>query len=159
MLAQRFADAMAELASGVVVITAARADGRPTGLAATSVCSYSITPPSLLAAIADSARSHPVLLDAPRFGAHILRAEQEEVAAVFAGRGEDKFSGLDWGWEQEVPRIADGLAFLACRREAVFHHGDHSILIGAVERVDVAGGAPLLYLRRRMGRLRQAGTG
>ena len=46
--AELFHEAMSSLASGVVVVTARRADGHPCGLAATSVASYSADPPSLL---------------------------------------------------------------------------------------------------------------
>ena len=42
-----FRDAMSALASGVAVITARRADGRPAGLLATSIAAYSAAPASI----------------------------------------------------------------------------------------------------------------
>ena len=145
-----FHEAMASLASGVVVITARHDAGHPCGLAATSVASYSANPPSLLASIDHSSRCHPALRDCGQFGVHLLRAGQEPLARVFAGKGDDKFAGLDWEWDEDVPRLGDVLAYLRCRRAENFERYDHTILIGDVAGGGYAGGEPLLYSQRRM---------
>jgi flavin reductase ActVB len=149
-LAEQFRDAMASLASGVAVITARRSDGHPCGLAATSVSAFSASPPSVLASVAHSSRCHAALVESARFGIHILRADEEPVARVFAGKGDDKFGGLDWDWDGEVPRLGGALAYLRCEHGATFERYDHSILIGDVEAVRLGEGVPLLYARRRM---------
>jgi flavin reductase ActVB len=149
-LAHLFREAMSSLASGVAVITARREDGSPCGLAATSVSSFSASPPSVVASVAHSSRCHGALAGCERFGVHILRADEEPVARVFAGRGDDKFAGLGWDWDGDVPRLAGTLAYLACRRSATFDHHDHSLLIGDIETGALRGGEPLLYARRRM---------
>lgn len=141
---------MASLASGVGVITARSGPGRACGLAATSITSYSAQPPSLLVCIDHSSRCHEALASSERFGVHILRADQEPLARVFAGRGEDKFAGLDWEWDGDVPRLADTLAYLRCRRRARFALYDHTILVGDLDGGHVSGGEPLLYAQRRM---------
>ena len=147
---QLFHEAMASLASGVVVITARRDDGHPCGLAATSVASYSAAPPSLLASIAHESRCHPALCACEQFGVHLLREGQEPLARVFAGKGDDKFGGLDWAWDADVPRLKGVLAYVRCRRVENFDHYDHTILIGDVAGGLYEGGEPLLYSRRRM---------
>ena len=152
-----FHEAMASLASGVVVVTARDAGGHPCGLAATSVASYSADPPSVLASIGHTSRCHPALRDCGQFGVHLLRAGQEPLARVFAGRGDDKFAGLDWEWDEDVPRLAGVLAYLRCRRSENFDHYDHTILIGDVVGGEYEGGEPLLYSRRRMDWLLRAG--
>lgn len=141
---------MASLVSGVVVVTARREDGRPCGLAATSVASYSADPPSLIASISHSSRCHGALAGCEHFGMHILRAGDEPVARVFAGRGDDKFAGLGWRWDGEVPELLSALAYLRCRRAAKFEHYDHTILIGDLAGGRLDHGEPLLYARRRM---------
>lgn len=146
-----FADAMAELASGVAVITARRSDGQPFGLTVISIASYSADPPSVIFAIDHEARSHPPLLEAAEHGVHLLAAGQEGIARAFAGKGDAKFAGLDWEWDGEVPAIAGVLAYLRCRRTGAYGHGDHSILVGEALEVRVGAGEPLLYLRRRLG--------
>jgi flavin reductase (DIM6/NTAB) family NADH-FMN oxidoreductase RutF len=145
-----FIEAMASLASGVAVITARRADGNPCGLAATSVASYSAHPPSLLASISHASRCHDALAGCERFGVHLLRADEAELAHVFAGRGEDKFGPLDWRWDGDVPELGGTLAYLRCRRAHNFARYDHTILIGDIEAGRVEEGKPLLYARRRM---------
>jgi flavin reductase (DIM6/NTAB) family NADH-FMN oxidoreductase RutF len=145
-----FHEAMASLASGVSVITARRPDGSPCGLAATSVSSYSAEPPSLLAAISHASRCHDALAGCDRFGVHILHAGEEHVARAFAARAEDKFAGLDWRWDDDVPELAGALAYLRCRRTANFSRYDHTIVIGDIEGGRLEHAEPLLYARRRM---------
>jgi flavin reductase (DIM6/NTAB) family NADH-FMN oxidoreductase RutF len=141
---------MASLASGVTVLTARRGDGHPCGLAATSVASYSAEPPSLLASVAHESRCHRALSESERFGVHILRADELDVARVFAGKGDDKFGGLDWRWDGDVPELTGTIAYLRCRRVANFERYDHTILIGDLDGGRIETGEPLLYARRRM---------
>jgi flavin reductase (DIM6/NTAB) family NADH-FMN oxidoreductase RutF len=145
-----FKDAMSSLASGVAVLTARRPDGNPCGLAATSVASYSAHPPSLLASVAHSSRCHLALTGSEQFGVHILRADEADMAEVFAGKGDDKFAGLDWRWDGAVPQLTGTIAYLRCRRSANFERYDHTILIGDIESGRFQHGEPLLYARRRM---------
>jgi flavin reductase (DIM6/NTAB) family NADH-FMN oxidoreductase RutF len=153
---QLFREAMSHLASGVAVITARRPDGRPCGLAATSITSYSAHPPSLLVSIWHGSRCHPALAASERFGVHLLRAGQLGVAHAFADReSEDKFASLDWRWDEDVPELADALAYLRCRRAENFVRYDHTVLIGDLERGRLEPGEPLLYARRRMDWLMQ----
>jgi flavin reductase (DIM6/NTAB) family NADH-FMN oxidoreductase RutF len=151
-----FRDAMAHLASGVAVVTARRPDGEPCGIAATSLVSYSIRPPSLLVSVWHESRCHAALTRAERFGVHLLRSDQEPVARRFADRlAEDKFGGLSWGWDGEVPELSGVLAYLRCRRAENFVRYDHTILIGDLESVRMEPGEPLVYARRRMDWLMQ----
>lgn len=145
-----FVEAMASLASGVAVITARRSDGHPCGLAATSISSYSAHPPSVLVSVSHSSRCHDALVASERFGAHVLRADELDLASEFAGRGDDKFGGVDWRWDGDVPELGGTLAYLRCRRTATFQHHDHSVLIGDIETGRIEQGEPLLYARRRM---------
>jgi flavin reductase ActVB len=145
-----FHEAMASLASGVAVITARRPDGHPCGLSATSVVSYSAAPPSLLVSIDQASRCHDALANSELFGVHLLHAGQEPLARVFAGKGADKFEGLDWGWDEDVPELAHTLAYLRCRRAENFSRYDHTILVGDVEGGRHEHGEPLLYAQRRM---------
>jgi flavin reductase (DIM6/NTAB) family NADH-FMN oxidoreductase RutF len=146
-----FRDAMAALCSGVAVITARRDDGQPCGLVATSVSSFSAAPPSVLVSVDHSSRCHRALVDGDTFGVHVLAAEQEPLARVFAGKGEDKFAGVDWSWDDGVARIEGALAYLRCRRGALFELYDHSLLVGDVTGGSLTPGEPLVYMSRRFG--------
>src|SRR5437763_17122045 len=123
---------MAGLCSGVAVITARREDGNPCGLVATSVSSFSAQPPSVLVSVDHSSRCHRAPVDGDTFGVHVLSSDQEPLAHVFAGKGEDKFAGVDWAWDGDVARIDGALAYLRCRRSALFELYDHSLLVADV---------------------------
>jgi flavin reductase (DIM6/NTAB) family NADH-FMN oxidoreductase RutF len=146
-----FREAMAGLASGVAVITARRPDGDPCGLVATSVSSFSAEPPSALVSVAHTSRCHSALAEGNFFGVHILAADQQSLAHVFAGLGDDKFAGVEWDWDDGVPQIAGALSYLRCRRSALFELYDHSLLVGDVTNGHVTPGEPLVYMARRMG--------
>ena len=145
-----FCDAMAEMATGMTVLTARDADGAPRGLLVTSLCSYSVDPPSILACIERSRGSHAPLTRCRHFGVHLLASDQATVADAFALNGAPKFERVEWRWERGVPVLAGVLVFPRCRRVAVFAHGDHSIVIGEVLHGSRTAREPLLYLRRRM---------
>ena len=81
-----FRNAMAGLAAGVAVVTARRSDAHPCGLVATSVSSFSATPPSLLVSVAHSSRCHDALTSGDAFGVHVLAAHQE-IAVEYGDAG------------------------------------------------------------------------
>jgi flavin reductase (DIM6/NTAB) family NADH-FMN oxidoreductase RutF len=146
-----FREAMSSLCSGVAVITARRDDGEPCGLVATSVSSFSASPPSVLVSVDHSSRCHRALVDGDTFGVHVLGAEQEPLARVFAGKGEDKFADVAWSWDDGVARIEGALSYLRCRRSALFELYDHSLLVGDVTGGSLTGGEPLVYMSRTFG--------
>jgi flavin reductase (DIM6/NTAB) family NADH-FMN oxidoreductase RutF len=150
-VAELFREAMAGLCAGVAVVTARRPDGKPCGLAATSVSSLSANPPSILVSVNHSSRCHDALTEGSHFGVHLLSAPQEPIAREFAGRGDDKFAGIDWSWDDGVPRIEGALAYLRCARGAVFEVYDHTLVVGDVTGGALAPGAPLIYMSRSMG--------
>jgi flavin reductase (DIM6/NTAB) family NADH-FMN oxidoreductase RutF len=153
-----FREAMTHLASGVAVITARRADGGPCGIAATSLTSYSAHPPSLLVSVWHVSRCHDALAGSERFGVHLLKSDELYLAQRFANRELDpteKFAGLDWSWDEDVPQLGGTLAYLRCRRAENFVRYDHTILIGDLEGGRLEEGEPLLYARRRMDWLMQ----
>ncbi len=148
-LREPFLDAMSQLVTRLAVVTARRDDGEPVGLLVSSLCSFSVRPPSVLVAIDEASRSCPVLAGCSHFGVHLLGAEQGPVADLFAAPGADRFGGQDWRWDGEVPRLAGTPVFLLCVPARVLAHGDHLILIGDVVRVEATPGTPLVHHRRR----------
>lgn len=148
---ERFLDVMSEHATSVAVVSARRADGTPGGLLVSSLCSYSARPPSLLVAVDAASRSYPMMVACRGFGVHLLGDGDAALARTFASRSPDKFAGLDWRWDDDVPRIGGVNAYLRCRVTAVFPHGDHAVVIGEVDEMATAPGPPLVHYRRRLG--------
>jgi len=151
-----FREAMTHLASGVAVVTARRHDGVPCGIAATSLTSYSAHPPSLLVSVWHASRCHAALAACERFGVHLLRSDELALAQRFADRElADKFAGVEWSWDGDVPELRGTLAYLRCRRSGNHVQYDHTVLIGDLEGGRLEQGEPLLYARRRMDWLMQ----
>ena len=151
-----FREAMTHLASGVAVITARRPDGLPCGIAATSLTSYSAHPPSLLVSVWRESRCHDALAECDHLGVHLLKSDELALAERFANRElPDKFDGVEWSWDEDVPELAGTLAYLRCRRAANFAKYDHTVLIGDLEGGRLEQGEPLVYARRRMDWLMQ----
>ena len=150
---REFRDTLARWASGVTIVTA-RHGGEPIGMTAASFSSLSLDPPLVLVCIARSATSHDGLVAAPGFAVHILGAEQDDVSALFAQPGTDKFAGFpDERGLFDVPLLPAGVARLVCAPHEALEGGDHTILIGRVVQTELAGTDPLLYCNRTYGRL------
>ena len=68
--------------------------------------------------------------------------------------GADKFGGHpDEPGPFGVPLLPFGVARLVCARHAALTGGDHTILVGRVVSIELAGTDPLLYCNRAYGRL------
>jgi flavin reductase len=138
-----FRKAMRRLTAAVTVITTAH-DERRYGMTATAVTSVSTDPPSLLVCINRSASLHEPLIRSGRFCVNILLAEQTDVAQAFSGGvpQELRFAQAHWS----VPFLRDAQANIFCEADAMSSYGTHSIIIGKVSDVQVAGRVtPLLY--------------
>ncbi|SEQ92697.1 flavin reductase ActVB [Lentzea xinjiangensis] len=144
-----FTDAMSRLVSGLAVVTTRQAGGQPCGLLVSSICSYSVAPPSVLVVLDHASRCRDPLARCAEFGVHVLGSDEERTARTFASRGADKFAGVGWEWDGAVPRLCAAPIYLRCTAKAVFDHGDHTVLIGEVTRTAVAEAEPLVCYRRQ----------
>lgn len=144
-----FTDAMSRLVSGLAVVTTRQATGQPCGLLVSSICSYSVDPPSVLVVVDHASRCRDPLTHCGEFGVHVLGNAQERTARTFASRGADKFADVGWEWDGAVPRLYAAPIYLRCTTAAVFDHGDHTVLIGEVARTEVTDAEPLVCYRRQ----------
>jgi flavin reductase (DIM6/NTAB) family NADH-FMN oxidoreductase RutF len=88
--------------------------------------------------------------DARRFAVNVLRAGQEDLAAVFASKrvGREKFESVTHVDAHGVPVLDGALAWLACDLRELHPGGDHTIGIGAVTHLDAdPDGEPLVWFR------------
>ena len=141
--------AMARLATGVTVVTTTTPAG-PVGMTASAVCSLSLEPVQLLVCVAQALPTHRALGASPAFAVNVLGEGQEGLAERFATPGIDRFAGVGLRGDQDLPVLAEALAWFVCRTEDRLPGGDHSIFIGRVEACghDEAGGRPLVYFGR-----------
>jgi flavin reductase (DIM6/NTAB) family NADH-FMN oxidoreductase RutF len=159
--ADDFRRVMSHFATGVTIITAWDAAGRPTGLTASSFTSVSLNPPLILVCVSQKAQSYPAIKAAGRFAVNILSRGQETVSRRFAtapsASGDEKFAGLDYRpGALGLPILTDALAELECTVVHAYPGGDHTIFVAQVEAADCRGDAgkePLLYFRGKYSRL------
>lgn len=150
-------DAMGTFATGVTVVTSLGDNGEPVGLTANSFTSVSLDPPLLLVCPARSASTTEALESCEHFAVNILRSEQEHISTLFATKGTDRFSEIEFDTsENGVPIIHDALANFECRTHALHEGGDHLILIGKITRARFTSDhEPLLYYQGRYRGIRE----
>lgn len=142
-------DAMRRLASAVAVVSAKSRDGGAVGMAATSVTSLSMSPPSLLVCINRQAGLHASMFIGAKFNVNLLGNQHRDVASAFGGSmaRELRFGVGEWSNDiQNLPALGDAQAVIGCEVDRMITYGTHSIVVGAVREVRVAGEVqPLIY--------------
>jgi flavin reductase (DIM6/NTAB) family NADH-FMN oxidoreductase RutF len=140
--------AMREFASGVALVTTGRGEQR-TGCTATSLCSLSLDPPSLIVCMALTSSTLPRIRANGTFGVNILAGADAEFADRFAGRtglkGSARFAQGDWTTlVTGAPLLRGALACIDCAVEEVFERHTHALIIGRVAAVRRGGAAAAL---------------
>jgi len=153
--AERFREALSSFPSGVTIVTTADSRGEWRGFTATSFCSVSMEPPLVLVCLANTAECHPAFSVGTRWVVHIISGEHAELAKRFATRGADKFAGSAFDANDHgLPVLPGAVVMLECSRDAVYPAGDHTVLLGRVDRVEFGDGTPAVYYRRGFHELR-----
>ena len=152
--ATEYRDVIGHFATGVAIVTSHGDDG-PAGLTTNAVTSLSLDPLLLLVCFDNDARTLPAVRSARRFAVNVLRAGQEDLAAVFASKrvGREKFESVTHTVEHGVPVLDDALAWVACELVELLPGGDHTIGIGSVVAGAASQGEPLVFHRGRYVRL------
>src|ERR1700709_1437580 len=91
-----FRNALGTYATGVTVITAAGADGKPHGLTCNSFASVSLSPPLALWSLGMFSQRLGVFQTPTHFAVNVLDSSQQSLAKQFANSAEDKFAGVEW---------------------------------------------------------------
>ncbi|MCS3928113.1 flavin reductase (DIM6/NTAB) family NADH-FMN oxidoreductase RutF [Bradyrhizobium elkanii] len=148
-----FRNALGTYGTGVTIITAMAADGKPYGITCNSFASVSLNPPLVLWSLGFYSSSLPVFQNASHFAVHILGTSQQALANKFAKSSEDKFAGVDWTpGLGNAPVLAESVANFQCRSVNRYYGGDHVIFLGAVEAYAYSAKEPLLFARGGYGR-------
>jgi flavin reductase (DIM6/NTAB) family NADH-FMN oxidoreductase RutF len=133
-------------ATGVAVVTTRDESGRVYGLTMNAVSSLSLDPSLFLICVDRTSKSLCALLESEVFAINFLAREQEELSRVFASKVEDKFAGVGYHTSLTGAPLLDGaLAAVECSVIDTYPGGDHVIVSGQVENVEITGGEPLLF--------------
>jgi flavin reductase (DIM6/NTAB) family NADH-FMN oxidoreductase RutF len=149
-----FRRVLGHFATGVTVVTTVDANRRPTGLTVSAFASLSLDPPLVLVCVDHKSQSYPALMEHGRFAVNVLGLGHEPISRRFATTTADKFDGVAYAVSPlGLPLIEGALAHIECTTVSTHVEGDHTILVGRVERTGLGDGEPLLYFRGKYGRL------
>lgn len=150
-----FRRALGTFATGVTIVTAAAADGKPIGLTCNSFASVSLNPPLVLWSLSTFSPSMSVFQNASHFAVNVLGVSQRDLATQFARPADDKFAGVRWQRGLgDAPLLADTVAAFQCRTVARYNGGDHIIFLGAVEAYAYNHAEPLLFAHGGFGQFK-----
>ena len=137
----------------VVTVVTFDAEEGPCGLTIGSFVSLSLDPPLVCFNVQKDSTIHDQIVKADRFLVHVLKDDQAELSDLFANPEHavrENFNGsrTEIG-PDNIPTLRDYLVRFNCRTTEVLEGGDHSILLGCVEKVDEGNpGRPIVYHQR-----------
>ncbi len=146
-----YRDTIGRFATGVTIVTTTGPDG-PAGMTTNAVTSLSLDPLLLLVCFDRGSRTLDVVRQSRRFAVNVLRAQDVELAAVFASKrvAREKFDSVTHTNAHGVPVLDTALAWIACELRELLAGGDHMIGIGEVTGIGhEEDGDPLVYFRGR----------
>jgi 3-hydroxy-9,10-secoandrosta-1,3,5(10)-triene-9,17-dione monooxygenase reductase component len=160
--ARRFRDVLGRYCSGVTVVTS-MAGGVPVGMTCQSFSSVSLDPPLVMFIPAKTSRAWPAIQRSGHFCVNFLSADQIELSNVMASKGADKFAGVDWTLSKTGAPLLEGvIGYVDCTINDVHEAGDHFVVIGRVQEMELRGpgrAAPLLYFEGAYDTTRGSGAG
>lgn len=139
-------------ATGVTVVTFERG-GETLGMTVNSFSSVSLEPPMVLFCPALECKFSQGAEIGSLFTISVLSTEQHNVCLHFAGR--PCLEDSPWAAEAKLPPVVEGsLAYMRCRLEALYPHGDHYVAVGTVLEADnQPEGEPLMFYGGKYPRL------
>ncbi len=155
--ADQYRQVLGQFPTGVIVVTATDADAQPTGMTVGSFTSVSLDPPLVAFLPSKTSDSWRALRQAgPRFCVNIMSADQEAACRLIATRKVDKFDGLSWTPSPHGNPVLDGsVAYIDCTLEDIHDAGDHHIVVGLVDHLEILSSTyPLLFFRGGYGSFR-----
>lgn len=145
-----FRSTMRKFAAGVTVITTAHQDVQH-GMTATAICSVCADPPTILAVVNRTARTHPLIAGAGVFTVNILAKDQQWLAERFGLKLANQFDGISYtpGKSTPSPVMSGVAAFLECQVVEQVEMGTHTIFVGRVIDCGTSASEPLAYFDGR----------
>jgi flavin reductase (DIM6/NTAB) family NADH-FMN oxidoreductase RutF len=143
-----YRETLKNYASGVTIVTV-EANGQIHGMTASSFASVSLQPPLVLVCLANTAKTHQMVMEKRSFAVNVLRSGQAELAAAFAKPGQKDF-GPEWDRKANdgSPMTSTALALMECGVVSVYEGGDHDIVLADVRWSQWSEGQPLIYFNR-----------
>ncbi|SDT10910.1 flavin reductase family protein [Bradyrhizobium canariense] len=138
--------------TGVAIVTTVDVDGRPLGLTMNGLTSLSLSPPQFIVCMNNGSDTLLALKRSNVFCINFLNQDQRHLSKVFATKGGDKFSSVEWhAGKTGSPIFAGAIGFAELRLTELLAGGDHCIAIGEVVCADARDGEPLVFFNGSYG--------
>lgn len=145
---ERYRTVMGQVPTPVVIVTSAGPEG-PSGLAIGSFVSISLDPLLVGFFSAKTSSSWPVIRKVGRFCINVLADDQISVSQTFATPGGDDFGSVQWQPGASGMPILDGcVVWIDCELDKEIDAGDHVLVLGRVNALDLARDAHALVFHR-----------
>jgi flavin reductase (DIM6/NTAB) family NADH-FMN oxidoreductase RutF len=139
--------------TGVAIVTAIDQTGRPWGMTCSSVCSVTLTPPTLLVCLRSDSPTLTAIVSQGQFALNLLHDGGQATAELFASGQADRYDHVRWRLRHgdAGPHLDDDARAIAdCRIRVPVPIGDHMVVFGETYRVTHGPERqPLLYGLRR----------
>lgn len=141
-------NALGRFATGVCLITAVTDEGEPLALTANSFSSVSLDPPLVLWNLQNNSEVFAVYSGAKHYAINVLAGNQQELSSRYARKGDHVLDPEHFtlGENGGAPIINDALVSFECTLDATHPGGDHLIIVGRVDAMNVRPeGEPLVF--------------
>jgi flavin reductase (DIM6/NTAB) family NADH-FMN oxidoreductase RutF len=146
------ANAWANVAAPVAVITLRDENGKCHATTVTAFTSISFDPPVLMVALAHASSFLARVDEDTRMALSVLESGQQHVAAACAVKSDDRLRDVTTIDEGFGPVVRDASAWFGCTVNRIVEAGDHKLLFADIETVSSAQESHgLLYWQRRFG--------
>jgi 3-hydroxy-9,10-secoandrosta-1,3,5(10)-triene-9,17-dione monooxygenase reductase component len=144
---------LGSFATGVTAVCARTTDGDPLGLTVSSFTPVSLEPPLVSFCVKAGSWSWEQIQLTGRFAVSVLAAGHADLCRALSRPAENRFDDIDWfASPSGSPLISGALAWFDCRVHAAHTAGDHDIVLGWVEHLDMADHRPdpLVFFRSEL---------
>lgn len=140
-------NALGRFATGVCLITTTTDEGEALALTANSFSSVSLDPPLVLWSLQNNSDVFDIYANPRHFAINVLAREQEMLSNQYARKGEHRLAPEHYRpGKNGAPIICNALVSFECALEATHEGGDHLIIVGRVQEMEVRPtGEPLLF--------------
>ena len=135
-------NAFGGFATGVTVVTCENDEGEAHGATVNAFTAVSLDPPLAQVTLGRTSKACQFLEGKP-FAVNVLAHDQLAVAWHFAGHPADEAPA--WVEGPTAPLLAGVATTISCRPWRTYDGGDHLIVIGEVEAVELTDRQPLLF--------------
>lgn len=143
---REYRHALGRFATGITIVSARDADGKPVGLTVNSFNSVSLDPPLIVWSLAQHSPIRAALEGCSHFAVNVLAHDQEWLSRQFAAKNVDRYAGVVFAdGAGGAPLIEGCCAWFECHNQAQYPGGDHVVFLGRVERYARRELRPLVY--------------